>query len=140
MLVIDLTVIVVFQVNLMSVILEVYAEQKLVVTRFSGEFNVESILSLREQAIKKPDFSADFAAIDDVSEVENISITPEDLMHLSEHSLMNIGVRRGIVVSNEMQYGIASIYQAHCEQSGQKIKIFRDFNEARIWVGHTDQE
>jgi len=118
----------------MPVTLEIDIENRLVISRFSGEFNIEAMLELRQQAIRIPAFSGDLVAIDDVTAVTTVSVLAEDLMHLSSQSLMNPGVRRAIVVSNDLQFGMARAYQMHSEFAGQDIQIFRDFEQARQWV------
>jgi hypothetical protein len=42
--------------------------------------------------------------------------------------------RRGVVVSGELSFGMARMYEALRDKLGGAIRVFRDFDEAKRWV------
>jgi hypothetical protein len=67
------------------------------------------------------------------------SVSPQSIMkiaHIVSGNLPSLlDVKRAVVVSHELQYGLARMYGQYVGLSGHEIMPFRDIAEAKEWLG-----
>jgi hypothetical protein len=108
---------------------------RLIVSRASGVFTPDDVLSVRAQAARDPTFDPTYDQIIDLTGVADLRFDYDAMLALAASSLSQSFVRRAIVAPNAEQYSLACIFQVASEQSGQRIDIFATFEEAAEWMG-----
>jgi len=97
----------------------------------------EAIGSIR----REPTYRVDAPRLYDVREVEDSIDTSalRSLAHRKEFIGSVDGARSAIVVSRDITFGIARMYQTWMEGQPVEVRVFRDVDEARAWlVGAAD--
>jgi hypothetical protein len=115
-----------------------YSED-LIEIRIHGRLTLEEMLTAAQE-IAKFEAAAPFAPhrLTDLSEVTTTSITFVDVEALAAQrraAPMKNPVRSAIVAGNDLQFGLARIFQALNDNPRISIKVFRDMASARAWLG-----
>lgn len=118
------------------------AERRLVVAQAKGELTIEEILSYQREVLSRPEV-AGFDELVDVRGVERfVGATAERARTIARLSASSDRPgeppgRMAIVVSDELGFGLARMYESVRDTtpgSNKQIKIFRDHDEALRWV------
>ena len=112
----------------------IYPELRLIIIKWAGVLTMEDIISARELLRDSPDFDPNFRALDDLRDVSDIEVSPNQIRGLAPGSIFKAGVRHALVVSSDFQYGMSRIYQVFGESSGRQFQVFRDFEAAKAWL------
>lgn len=109
-----------------------------VFTTMEGNVSISEIIDGLKGLMNHPDFSPGFNGLVDMRN-STVNSTPEEVRRIAE--LMTgqrekIGMSRSaVVVSKDVIFGMARMFQVFAEQSSIKTELFRDINEARQWLG-----
>jgi hypothetical protein len=114
-------------------------ERRLVLSSGTGLLTKEDILGHMDRLSKDPDFAPDFSQIVDFREITGVEFGPEEVRQFAERNIYSSRSLRAIVVGDDLQFGLARMFEIHRELKGEKgIRVFRNYDEALDWVvvGH----
>ncbi|MDH5393874.1 MAG: STAS/SEC14 domain-containing protein [Gammaproteobacteria bacterium] len=118
----------------MPVSYQIFADKKLIIVTYSGALTLEEIMNARKESAADPAFEPVYNVIDDVRAVLSSSINFNEIASISGKSVLNAGVKRALVVSTDLQKGMAHMYKVLSESSGHTFHIFEDYDQALAWV------
>jgi hypothetical protein len=71
----------------------------------------------------------------DFPHITKLELEAEDVRWFAQTSSISPGIRRGILVSGDLEFGFGRMFEAHRENAGEKgIRVFRKFDDALDWV------
>lgn len=116
------------------------AERNLLLVVFDGTIADEDLLKYARQAIETSRSSGghdeliDLRAIEDAGQIESRTLRRvADLFTSSDRTPEQSRV--AIVATSDVQYGLARMYQAFRSESPLDLRVFREMEEARAWLG-----
>jgi hypothetical protein len=110
-------------------------ERGLVWTSGRGVLTVEDILQHMEKLSSDPDFDPNFSQLADFTQITSVDFDPEDVRQFAERNIFSPHSRRAFLVKNDLQYGLARMFEIHRELKGETgIRVFRDMEEATKWI------
>ena len=119
----------------MSAFYKIDKERRLVLSSGAGVLTKEDILGHMDRLSKDPDFDPDFSQVSDFTQLTGLNIEPEDVRQLAQRNIFSPRSRRAFVVKDDLQFGLARMFQTHRELSGEGgIRVFRTIDEALDWV------
>ena len=102
--------------------------------RLGGDMVVGNV-DLAIEIENAPEVKPDFSMLLDVRRADVRSVTSAGVRRLAERPYaLAPESRRGVVVPDELSFGMARMYEALRDKLGGAIRIFRDFDEAKRWV------
>ena len=110
-------------------------ERKLVLSRFWGAPTEDEILDHGRRLRADPSFRPDFRQLLDISEMNEIKISPQMVRQAARDQFFSPGVRRALVAHSDAAFGMARMYAIASEAEGQTIEVFREFDAAKAWLG-----
>ena len=82
------------------------------------------------------DFHPSFNRLNDYRAVESLDVTGAGVRALASRvDASEASCRRAIVVSTELAYGMARMFQILTDDKPATIEVFKDMAEARKWLG-----
>jgi hypothetical protein len=114
-------------------------ERRLVLSSATGILTKEDIFGYMDRLSKDADFDPEFSQVSDFTQVTRLDIEPEDIRQLAQRNVFSPRSHRAFVVKDDLQYGLARMFQIHRELRGEGgIRVFRTFEEALDWIlsGH----
>ncbi len=119
----------------MSAFYKIDKKRRLVLSSGSGVLTIEDILGHQERLLKDRDFDPDFAQLSDFTQFTKIDLTSTDVRNAARKSIFSPLSRRAFVVKNDLQYGLARMFELHRDSAGEAgIRIFRNLEDALDWV------
>jgi hypothetical protein len=119
----------------MSASYHIDKERRLVMSSGAGVLTREDILGHMDRLLNDLDFDPDFSQLTDFTHVSALEIEPEDVRQLAQRNVFSPRSRRAFVVKDDLQYGLARMFQIHRELNGEGgIRVFRTFDEAMDWI------
>ena len=113
----------------------------LVYVKWEGTVPIEEARAHADRLRVDPDFKPDMAQISDARGVKMDETSgPDALRDLALESPFRSGSRRAILVDEDVVFGISRMYEAFAQDVGAEIKVFRDLDAARTWLGLDDGE
>jgi len=109
--------------------------RKLVLSSGSGTLTGEEMSDHQSRLKQDPEFRADLDQLMDFTDVEEITVSHEQLQRLAYDSPFGEGSRRAIVVQRPLFYGLARMFQTLTESQGPEVRIFEELAEAKRWLG-----
>lgn len=110
-------------------------DRRLVMSSGSGVLTRGMILAHMDLLSKDPEFDPDFSQITDFTHLSGMDIGPEDIRLLAQRNIFSPRSRRAFVVKNNLQYGLARMFQTYRELNGETgIRVFRTIDEALDWI------
>ncbi len=110
-----------------------------VLTTATGRLTDEDILEDKRQLTSDPDFSPGLVELSDIRAVTELAVTPEGIAKMvmqDAEDADKLGAHKlAIVVSKEVAFGLARMYESMTEQNMPNVQIFREMSEAREWLG-----
>jgi len=123
----------------MSADYKIDKERRLVLSSGSGVLTKEDILGHMDRLSKDPDFEPDFSQLADFSQVTGVEFGPEDVRQFAQRDIYSSRARRAIVVKDDLQYGLARMFEIHRDLKGETgIRVFRSLDEALEWALASD--
>lgn len=113
-------------------------ERHLVLTTASGTLTDDEVIQFKDRLVRDPGFTPGMSELSDVRGVDRLEVTSagvramvqqdeEAATHVASHKL-------ALVVSQDVAYGMARMYQTLTESHMKHMGIFRDIDEARAWL------
>ena len=109
--------------------------QQLVRSRYWDVLTDADIVSHYQRLGADPDFRPSFRQLCDLRDVSRIAAHTETLRDLANNSIFAPDARRAVVVSGDLDYGLARMFQTFCELAGSQVEVFRDEPSAQAWLG-----
>lgn len=119
----------------MSAFYKIDKERRLVLSSGTGVLTREDILGHMDRLSKDPDFDPDFSQLVDFRQITEVEFGPEDVRQFAERNIYSSRARRAIVVKDDLQFGLARMFEIHRELHGETgIRVFRSYDEAVDWI------
>ena len=100
-----------------------------------GVLTKEDIWGHMDRLSNDPDFNPEFSQVVDFRQITALEFEPEDVRQFAERNIFSPRSRRAIVVKDDLQFGLARMFEIHRELKGETgIRVFRTFDEAMDWI------
>jgi hypothetical protein len=110
-------------------------ESRLVMSTGSGVLTVADSLAHQDELLKDPEFDPSFSQLMDLTHITKLEHTSDDVRRVAERSVFSPHSRRAILVSADVTFGVARMFEMLRETLGEKgIRVFRELDEALEWV------
>jgi uncharacterized protein YbaA (DUF1428 family) len=109
-------------------------ERRLVVTRGWGELSSRELFDVMSQIMSDPRFDPTYRSLGDLRDVTSVTVDPMATAQTAASPLFADGVRRAIVATSDVAYGMARMFAAYSERAGQEVRIFREMALAEAWL------
>jgi len=104
-----------------------------------GSYTPEEMMKTFMNALNDPLFPENARFLLDVRESSELSERSyDDIRSLAQFFAAHsdrVGGRCAIVADKEVHYGLSRMGAAFAEISGAKVEVFKDINEAILWLG-----
>ena len=114
-------------------------EQSLIITTAVGVLTDEDVLLHKTQLLKDPDFRPGLRELSDIRSIDRLAVTPIGIKNMVEHDRHHAEQveqhRLAIVASEDAVFGMGRMYQMMAEPVTESVRIFRDIDEAKAWLG-----
>src|ERR1700688_574071 len=119
----------------MSACYKIDKERRLVLSAGAGVLLKEHLLGHMDRLSNDPDFDPDFGKVLDFTRINLVEVEPEDVRQLAQRNIFSPRSRRAFVVKDDLQFGLARMFEIHRELNGETgIRVFRTFEEAMNWI------
>jgi hypothetical protein len=81
-----------------------------------------------------PRFARDFRQLVDLRDVTSVQITASCIREMVRLNPYGAGARRAVVVTNDVVFGMARMYQILSDESPDELQIFRKMDDALQWL------
>jgi hypothetical protein len=81
-----------------------------------------------------PRFVRNFRQLADLRDVTDVQITPSCIKEMARLNPYGAGARRAVVVTNDVVFGMARMYQILSDESPDELQIFRKMDDALQWL------
>ena len=123
----------------MPVFYKIDKEHRVVLTTASGVFDLAGALAHQDQLLGDPESNPGYSQLLDYSHITSVQIDADDVRKLAERNVFWPCARRGILVSNDVEYGFARMFEMLRENAGEKgIRVFRNLDDALAWIFLTE--
>jgi hypothetical protein len=85
-----------------------------------------------------PRFARDFRQLADLRDVTDVQITASTIREMVKLNPFGAGARRAVVVTNDVVFGMARMYQILTDESPDELQIFRKVDDALQWLWIAD--
>jgi hypothetical protein len=110
-------------------------ERRLVISTASGVFTMSDALAHQQKLRADPDFDPSFSQLQDYTHITGMELTPDDIRRLAQNSVFSPDSRRAILVTSDVAFGLARMFEVLREYAGEKgIQVFRNLDDALDWV------
>lgn len=119
----------------MSAFYTIDKERRLVLSSGAGPLTKQDIVRHMNLLSLDPDFNPDFCQLMDFRPITAVEFGPEDIREFAKRDIYSPKARRAILVKNDLEYGLARMFEIHREIKGEPgIRVFRSLDEAMDWV------
>ena len=96
------------------------------------------------ETVGHEDWQADFKMLCDYSRIENFDVTSQDIDDITEwqtsiDALIGNG-RCAVVASKDSVFGMNRMWEIFSSERSQQICVFRQINDAVLWLGEANTE
>ncbi len=110
-----------------------------VFTTATGRLTEEELLEDKRRLTSDPEFSPELVELSDIRAVTDLAITPEGVARMVMQDADDADklstYKLAIVVSEEVAFGLGRMYESMTHENMPNVRIFRDMDEARGWLG-----
>jgi hypothetical protein len=119
----------------MRVAREIDSQSHLVILTVSGKLTDQGLLRLYDELRETEGLTPDFELLIDLRQADGREVSTAAVTSLAERPLLlSPESRRAVVVTSEFGFGMARMYELLRDAKGGEIRVFRDFDEARLWL------
>ena len=112
--------------------------QSLVLSRGWGIVTDRELLAHVRALTADPRFVRNFRQLADLRDVTDVQVTAATIREMVRLNPFWAGARRALVVTNDVVFGMARMYQILRDESPDELEIFRKMDGALQWLGITD--
>jgi hypothetical protein len=110
-------------------------QKRLVSVKFGRQLSFYDVQSYAERLSADPRFDSGFSEIVDLSDVEELTMSPEEIMRLADMAdPFRAGAKRAFVARTDIQIRAARMHQL-LRNDQMNIRIFGSLEEAEEWIG-----
>jgi hypothetical protein len=109
--------------------------RQLVRTRAWGVLSTADLQDSTSRLMADARFDSGYRSLVDLREVAGVSADMEALAQTAAVPLFAEGVRRAIVASSDVAFGVARMYAAFAARTGGDVQVFRELEDAKEWLG-----
>jgi hypothetical protein len=109
--------------------------QRLVIRTFEGIVTDEDLLQDQNAMRSAPEYKPEYRQLIDARGVERAEISTEVIRDLARASPGAAQARRAFVVASDLAFGLARMFEIQRTDAPEEVRVFRDVNEARTWLG-----
>jgi hypothetical protein len=109
-------------------------ERGIVRTRGWGIITSEEIRDDTSRKLADPRFDPRFRSLFDMSDAINLEVSSSTLAGVASTPVYDDDVRRAIVATRDVVYGIARMYASFVTRMGQEVRVFRRRDVAEAWI------
>lgn len=113
-------------------------ERSLVRSRGWGVLTDRELLAHARALTVDPHFAPNFRQLADLREVTDVQITAATIKEMVRLNPFWAGARRALVITNDVLFGMARMYQILKDESPDELQIFRNMEDALQWLGLAD--
>lgn len=110
----------------------------LVLSRAWGALTDQELLSHLTTFANDPRFRPTFHQLADLREVTNLAVTSSGIRYQVRESPFAAGSQRALVVSSDVAFGMARMFQILHDESAGDVEVFRNLDDALAWLGLTE--
>ena len=114
------------------------------VITFTGELTVQDLDRARETILSHSGFVRGMPCLCDVRPASLVKLTRADLARTAARAVDSDGRwgahRTAAVVSTDVDFGIARMYEAIGARAGREFSVFRVYDEAIAWLRFLERE
>lgn len=113
-------------------------ERNLVLTTASGTLTDDDIVQHKARLVRDPDFNSAMKELSDIRGIDQLDVTPGGVAAMVQQDIRDSAAvashKLALVVSKEVAYGMARMYQTLTKSNIEAVGVFRDIDEARAWL------
>jgi hypothetical protein len=115
---------------------EIDKERRLVRSYGWGEVIFADVVQHQQGLRTHPDFDPDFDQIADLTDVDSLAISAEEIQLLAHITLFSENSRRAFVAPSQLAFGMVRMFEAHHDSSfaPSTTMVFRSMSEALNWL------
>lgn len=118
-------------------------ERKLILTTAEGVLTDAEIMDHKEELLRDPALLAGMRQLTDTRAVTDLRVTPAGVAAFAGFDRARgdgMGdFKLAIVAEGDLIFGMARMYQGTTDADGDAVGIFRTPDEARAWLGISDE-
>lgn len=118
----------------MTIESEIYPELGVVITRVTASTVFEEIRDHQRALAENPDFDPDFHHLFDLTEVQNLRVSTEEIRNLASTTLFSPTSRRAVVAPRDASFGLSRMYEGFSSLPEGTLMVFRTRKEALAWL------
>ncbi|MDH3206648.1 MAG: hypothetical protein OEO79_08550 [Gemmatimonadota bacterium] len=126
----------------MAIRYEIDEERSIVMTTATGRLTDAELLAHKEALLADPRFRPGMKELSDIRGVEDLDVSPEGVMAAASFDSRNSPVlethRLGLLVSTDLVFGMARMYEMRTDGNTGGVKVFRSEEEAMLWLDASD--
>jgi len=126
----------------MAITYEIDEERSIVMTTVTGRLTDAELMAHKEALLADPRFSAGMKELSDIRGIEDLDVTPQGIMAAASFDSQNNAElathRLGLLVPTDLVFGMARMYEMRTEGNTGGVKVFRNEEEAMLWLGASD--
>jgi hypothetical protein len=106
-----------------------------VLVEAAGVLTDADVLAAQERLRTDPDFRDRYCELVDLQRVTSIEVSGATIRQLAQQDLWGPHARRAFVVTSEVVFGLARMFDSLTDERGHQIRVFTTMPEARQWLG-----
>lgn len=114
--------------------------RRLVVVRGRGIITDREPVALRQALVKESRFDPTFREFLDLRSATDLALTRDGMIAAGTLNPYSPGVRRALVASMDVVYGMARMYQMSRPRAPDDFRVFRELESALRWLEVTETE
>jgi hypothetical protein len=114
---------------------QIDTDQRFIHVTYTGAFGVADILALQSTLAADPEFSPDFVVLTDLRAAEPMEATGTGIEHMAERSPFSAASKQAILVSIDLHFGLARMFEIFADRRNRVVQVFRDPEAAYAWLG-----
>ena len=112
--------------------------RSLVLSRGWGVLTDRELLAHVRALTAEPRFAQHFRQLADLRDVTDLQVTASTIREMVRLNPFGAGSRRALVVTSDVVFGMARMYQILRDESPDEFRIFRKVDGALQWLGLAD--
>lgn len=113
----------------------IFPESRFVYSRAWGVLTETVLFAHSHMLARDPRFQSSFAQLSDLREVTDVAFSSAIVRDVAASSPFGAGARRALVVSSNLIFGMARMYEVLRENAADELMVFRDAPAALFWLG-----
>jgi hypothetical protein len=115
-------------------------DRRLVISTGYGVVTREDLLQHQNKLLDDPEFDPTYSQLADFGHVTRVEVIAADVLTFAERNVFAADARRAFVVSNDVCYGFARMFEMLRDEKGERgIRVFRALEDGLDWVFPVEQ-